>query len=304
MVVVIRGCSIARPTQLIRHHGARRLANEAIRGCLHEAGMESTDLDLLINAGVYRERGLGEPALAALVQDDVGANRASNGDGNGHGTFSFDIDNGLCGVLTAVDVVRGFLSSGAIETGIVVASDSGPGPLRARSLPRPEAGAAMLLTRDDTVEGFSAVRLDTYPEFAGLLEGFWAWHDGRRHLPLRSRGGNRLVVRQRHGFLERAVGCAAESTAAFLADQQLLPDDIDLFIGVPGPGFADRLADQLGVPPERTLHPGEQVGAMHSAQPIAALRYALHAGRWPEAGTVLVVCAGSGITVASALYRT
>ena len=31
-------------------------------------------MDMLINAGVYREDSMGEPALAALVQEDIGAN--------------------------------------------------------------------------------------------------------------------------------------------------------------------------------------------------------------------------------------
>ena len=30
-------------------------------------------MDLLINAGIYRDRNLGEPALAAMIQQDIGA---------------------------------------------------------------------------------------------------------------------------------------------------------------------------------------------------------------------------------------
>ena len=301
MGAVIRGCSVARPVQMVRRHGARRLADDAVASCLREARLDAGELDLLVNAGVYRERGLGEPALAALVQDDVHANRTLNG--HGHGTFSFDIDNGMCGVLTAVDIVRGFLLSGAVETTVVVASDSGPGPVHARSLPRKESGGALLLTRDDTTPGFSAVDLTTYPEYAGLFEGFWTWRDRRLSLPHRAAGANRLVVRQRDGFIRQSVRCATESVTGFLARENVAPDEIDLLIGVPGPEFCDGLADGLGIPHTRALHAGEQIAAMHSAQPIAAIHHARRSGRWQQAHTILLVCAGSGITVASALYR-
>lgn len=54
--------------------GARRLAVAAARRALRRAGLTPADVDLLVNAGLYHERLLGEPALAALVQDDLGAN--------------------------------------------------------------------------------------------------------------------------------------------------------------------------------------------------------------------------------------
>ena len=38
------------------------------------AGRDAHDVDLLINAGIYRDRNLGEPAFAAMIQEDIGAN--------------------------------------------------------------------------------------------------------------------------------------------------------------------------------------------------------------------------------------
>ena len=299
MGVVIIGTAVARPTWAPLTHGARRLANAAAQECLRRAGQRSEALDLLINAGVYRERGLGEPALAALIQQDVAANAGRITAGQ-HGTFSFDIDNGTCGVLTGIDVVRGFLTSEAVHLGMVVASDSGPDPLHARSLPRPEAGAAVLLGRDDGIAGFSAVRSRTYPEFAPMLEGFWEWEDTRR---TRRRGANHLVVLERAGFAARASECAAEVVTDFLAERNVRTTDVDLLIATPVLEFADRLADLVGIDPARTLHAGEQIGRMHSAQPIAAIDQARRGGRWGRAHTILVVSAGSGITVATALYQ-
>src|SRR5581483_6555748 len=120
MGVVVAGAAVAAPSWSPLTHGARRLADAAVQACLRNSDRRSEELDLLVNVGVYRERGLGEPALAALIQQDVAAN-AGRIASDRHGTFSFDIDNGGCGVLTGLDVLRGFLTSQAIRVGMVVA---------------------------------------------------------------------------------------------------------------------------------------------------------------------------------------
>lgn len=42
-------------------HSALRLAVAAAKRCLHRAGCDPDSIDLLINAGIYRDRNLGEP---------------------------------------------------------------------------------------------------------------------------------------------------------------------------------------------------------------------------------------------------
>jgi 3-oxoacyl-[acyl-carrier-protein] synthase-3 len=300
--IVIAGAAFMRPDQRPWTHGARRLADAAAQQCLRAAERSPDELDLLVNTGVYRERGLGEPALAALIQEDVGAN-VGELDRGGHGTFSFDVDNGACGVLTGVDLVRGFLTSGAARLGLVVASDSGPGPVQARSFPYAEAGGALLLTDDGREVGFGPVRFATFPEYADLAEGYWNWR--RRHVRVRPshRVAQRLVVRERAGFRERATECAHEVAAALLADAGVAATEVDLLIATPEAGFADPLADRLGIPHSRALHLAEQLNRAHTAQPVGAVELAMRTGRWAQAGTVLFVSAGSGITVAAALYR-
>ncbi len=95
-------------------HSALHLAVTAATDCLRRAGCDAHELDLVVNAGIYRDRNLGEPALAALIQDDIGANPEDPHTG-GHGTFSFDVANGACGVLTALQIVDGFLRTHSIR---------------------------------------------------------------------------------------------------------------------------------------------------------------------------------------------
>src|SRR6266545_7069851 len=125
-------------------HGrsGRKLIDRAARACLEQAGLVPDDLDLLVNAGLYHDRNLGEPALAALIQEDIGANPEDPHPGH-HGTFSFDVANGGCGMLTGLQLVDGFLRSGTIRHALVVASDANPGRRLARRFPFTSAGAAL-----------------------------------------------------------------------------------------------------------------------------------------------------------------
>ena len=54
--------------------GALELADAAARACLERAHRTADELDLLINAGVYHDKILSEPAFASLIQEDIGAN--------------------------------------------------------------------------------------------------------------------------------------------------------------------------------------------------------------------------------------
>jgi 3-oxoacyl-[acyl-carrier-protein] synthase III len=161
----------------------------------------------------------------------------------------------------------------------------------------------LLLAVNDAVDGLSPVRFATYPEFAGLAEGFWEWRDGGRPRLTHRAGANRLVVIERPGFVQRAADCAADVVGSMLEETGTTPADVDLLVATPEPGFADIVADLVDIDRSRTLHAGERIGRMHTAQLIAAIDYARRNGRWAQARTILLVSAGAGITAAAALYR-
>src|ERR1051325_1435455 len=122
---------------------------------------------MLINAGIYREDSMGEPALAALIQEDIGANPGEPPVG-GDGTFSFDLLNGACGVITAIQLESGLLRSGVIRLGAIVTSDVEPDAGSQGAAPLRPAGGAMLLGWDDATAGFTDFYTETFPEYADL----------------------------------------------------------------------------------------------------------------------------------------
>lgn len=197
-------------------------------------------------------------------------------------------------------LVRGFLESRAIRWGLVVASDSGPDPVHARTVPYAESGAALLLGWADDVPGLVAHRAATFPEYEGLAQSRWSWQQHAARRPRDPGGRPTLVVERRPGYAEKAAACAAEVAAALLAEHHV--PEVDLLIATHGPGFADAVADRLDLPHSRVLHAGESVVAMHTAEPVAALAQAMRQERWADAHRVLLVSAGAGISAAASLY--
>jgi 3-oxoacyl-[acyl-carrier-protein] synthase-3 len=279
-----------------------RLADRAARRCLTRGGHASSELDMLLNAGLYREDGLGEPALAALIQEDIGANPRQP-PAAGHGTFSLDIANGACGVLTAVYLLDGFMRSQVIHLGMVVTSDVAPSGARGYGFP--SVGGALLLGWDDATPGFTAFQFETFPEYAGLFESRAHWEQKGEHaFPTRRRGRNRLVVTESPDYGDRCVDCAVTAVHRFLDRERLTTGDLDLVAtNAPAPGFGDALAGQLGVPSHQRAHPRRAVRQAHTAGLPAALDAAQASGQLEAAHTALFVTAGAGITIALALYR-
>lgn len=287
-------------------HGALALSDRAARTCLERGGQHASDLDLHVNAGLYKEHSMAEPALASIIQEDIGANtgrllhdehRHERGE---HGTFSFDVMNGGCGVLTALQLVDAFVSAGTAGLGLVVAGDADPSPSTSRGFPFGAVGGAILLGHHDdgdgSREGFTRFELRTFPEHAKLFEVRLEWDaEANRNI---------VVVDEAPSFASQAISCAAEVTKAFLAREKLTGEDIDLFLTSQYPlSFAKETARSIGIPLDRIPIVAPELTRAHTAGPIAALESAFESGLFARARRTLFVTAGAGITVGVALYE-
>ena len=325
----IEAASTSRPHRRLSGTGAIKLADDAARACLERAGRTAAEIDFLINAGIYRDNNIGEPAVASIIQEDIGANPDPPLQG-GHGTFSFDVVNGAVGVLTAIHILDGFLTSGAIDVGIVVTSDADPergsnwdfpfglvgssGRVsrsgRSRFPFAALGGAALLSRSDDESKGFSRFAFSTFSEFEHLLTGEVSWEEGRIPravadlVPGLEPGRNILRVEEREGYATGCAECALTSIRPFLESARLGVTDVDLLVASPTPGgFADTLSRQLGLPADRVARVDESFARVHTAGPIAALENSMRTGQFADARNVLFVTVGSGITVGLALYH-
>jgi len=287
MGTVVDGTSVAPATWRSRH-SALRLAVSATKACLDDAGRLAADIDLLVNVGLYRDRNLGEPALAALIQEDIGAN-PEDPHPDTHGTFSFDIANGGCGPLTALQVADGFLRSRTIQHAVVVASDADPGHGLSVDFPFAPVGAALLCSWTDDDVGLGPVLWDTFPDEGETFRATVAY-----------RGGRSLLEIVSSPTLDEAYAVAAAKVVGECLD--LASTDlasVDRIVAAPArPGFAAALAEHLGVAPDRiAVAPDE---GTHTAALIAAL----HGAGLEPGSQALLVAAGAGVTTGAALYRT
>jgi 3-oxoacyl-[acyl-carrier-protein] synthase-3 len=276
----------------LKARSARKLANAAAKAAIEKAGLVPGDVDLLVNAGLYRDRNLGEPAMAALIQEDIGANPEDPHAG-GHGTFSFDVANGACGVLTALQIADGFLRSGTIAHALVVTSDANPGFGLAPSFPFSPQGGAALCSYDDGPGGLVGMSWLVEEEGRDLFNVDVGMH----------RGHNELRFHAEPGFADRAAACAAKVSAELLGEHGLALGDIGLVVASPlTPEFQQALAGFLGVGDDKLVSvPGAE--KVHTAGPLVGIDAAMGDGRWGSAETVLLVSAGAGITAGAALVR-
>jgi 3-oxoacyl-[acyl-carrier-protein] synthase III len=291
MGTVIDRVDVAHPRWRGRH-SALHLAVTAAKDCLQQAGCDPDELDLIVNAGIYRDRNLGEPALAALIQDDIGANPEDPHAG-AHGTFSFDIANGACGVLTALRIVDGFLRTHSIRRALVVASDADPGHGMSEKFPFSAAGAALLCGWTDDSYGLGRVSWVTANGETDDAETFAAtvgFADSR----------NVLRFNQSAAMDERYAAVAAEAVHACLDAHSARLSDIDVIVAAPARGgYRSSLSSRLGVPVEQISVAYDQ--RMHTAALAAAFAGQLE--RLSAGTQVLFVAAGAGVTAGAALYR-
>jgi 3-oxoacyl-[acyl-carrier-protein] synthase-3 len=281
--------------------GARRLADTAARQCLERAGRNASEVELLVNTGLYHDRSMGEPAVASLIQEDIGANPGHPPTAH-RGTFSFDLYNGACGVLTALSLLDALLASGTIGLGMVVAGDADPDPRHSRGVWFAPAGGAVLVHRDHTDGGLGPVHLDTFPEHAGALRSSVSWE--RHGAAGDGHGRNVLTIERDRSYPELALECAERSVRAWTADEGLELATVDLVVAAgPDPGFAASLASRLGMDSAAVVGPEGPMGAAHTAAMIGALEAASLHGWLPASKRALFVSSAAGITVASALYR-
>lgn len=289
MGTVIEHVAVARPGWRDRH-SALRLAVAAARDCLGRAGCDASELDLVVNVGIYRDRNMGEPALAALIQNDIGANPEDPHPG-GHGTFSFDVANGTCGVLTALQIVDGFLRAQTIHRALIVASDADPGRGMSEAFPFSPTGAALLC-------GWGA-------EGSGIGRPVWVNAEGRPPSALTATVGytdarNVLRVATTPDIDERFAEAAAEATRDCLAANSIDLSQVDAIVTAPArPGYRVALAQRLGLAADR-IDIADDSGT-HTAALAGALVPALQ--RLPAGAQALLVAAGAGVTAGAALYR-
>lgn len=264
------------------------MAASVARACLAKAAITMSELDVLIYCGVYRERLLSEPAVAALVLGEM----VGDSESNGHSRLAFDVSDGAIGFLKACQCAAQFIDAGRARRALVVAAELPGDPAVSFRGAQPlaaTASAALIAGSSKTTGEFESFAFQTFAEH-GRLRQSSCRHTDR---------APQLVVEERADYGKIATACQAALLQTLLSAQEGGGDEI---MPLGGGIDATELARMTGLPAENMKG---------SASTCSDLFTSSFAQAWGILGRVdqrpgkrvLVVQAGSGLRAGGFSYR-
>lgn len=261
--------------------------------CLRRAGVNHDQVDILINTGVYRDANMVEPAMAAIIQKEVGMNLDYVACPTDRPGFSFDLMNGACGLLNAVQVAEASFATGGAEHVLVVSGDIHPSTKDVEGFPYATLGAAMLLARTvDPESGFGPVRTAFAPGAVGV----------RGYLDIATMGTTgreQVTVERDEDYIPRLVELAAGLVTDCAREEGVDLARTTLVCSRPSPDFGALLADRIGVASAAVVTAGGVAGDPHSSALTLAYQHMDNVDR----DTLIFLAAGAGLSAACSVYR-
>jgi len=271
------------------------LATAAARAALADAGIAADEVDLVIVATATPDMLF--PATACIVQEKLDARRAG----------AFDVLAGCSGFIYALACGAQFISSGAMDTVLVVGAET-----LSRILNWEDRNTCVLFG-----DGAGAVVLRPVPREKGILATLLGADGSGGALLQLPAGGSRLPASHRtveeklhyvqmngrevFKFAVRVMGDAALEVAR---EAGLEPGEIDLFIPhQANVRIIDAAARRLGLPMDKVVINVDRYGNTSSASVPLALADALNAGRIRAGDNIVMVAFGAGLTWAAAAVR-
>ncbi|MBF6206360.1 MULTISPECIES: hypothetical protein [Nocardia] len=272
------------------------LAARAALACVERSDVGLDEIGMLVNAGVFRDSNISEPAVSALIQKRIGLGLAYE---TGRvPAFSFDLMHGATGLLHAIVTAEAFLATGTVRYALLVAGDTHPSTRReVAGFPYSAGGAALLLGSSDAAGGFG--RLHTCETTGPVDPIAWvalgdAGADGRSAICVRAGADDPVdlaTATARSCLDEEGLdgGDFAEGQAVLLAP-------------IPDARFRAGLADALAIPPQSVVGFDPSLEAPYTAAPVHAYLNALDTGLLDTARTVIFLAA-DGASAACLAYR-
>ena len=301
-VVKATGISIDRHVQSSIAHAAI-----AAKSCIESAGIRTEEIDIMINIGVYRDSNMVEPSMAALIQQEIGLNLDFLKYNTPKTAFSFDLMNGACGILNAIQASRAYIELGDAEYVLIVSSDAHPSNKEVESFPYATLGGAMLLARADRASsdladvGFGKVLLRASKDESHLgTSGFW---DRTKSGLL---GRETLHMSTHPEYKEKLVDLAVKTAKEYIAAEKIDLTNTLLVTSQPMPDLGAQVARALGVGEESVVRLDPAWGVArdpHTSALTLAYHQAAASGQLAKHDKALFIAVGAGMTSACALYR-
>ena len=277
----------------ISHVSTATLASLAAKRALAVAGLDATELDMVILGTACPDTLI--PNAASFVQASIGAVNAA----------VFDLNAACTGFVYGLSIGTAMIRSGAMKKVLVIGADRIPYFLD-------------YTIRDVSVlfgDGAGAVVLEACDEECGLIaEKLGCDGEARDILAARDSGTVRERFAGVDGFFDvnfegqeifkRAIRGMGQAIACVLEKLALEPEQIDLL--VPHQAnlrIIDTLAKRMKSPPEKVVINIEKYGNTSAATVPIALCEALEEGRIQPGDKILTAAFGAGLTWGAAVIK-
>ena len=264
------------------------IALPAAQAALADAGVEGSDIDLLICATVTPDMMF--PTSSALMADALGADKAA----------AYDLLAGCTGFMYALAQAYGMLAAGLSRRALVVGGD-----VLSKILDWEDRSTLVLFG-----DGAGAVVLE--PVDRGGFLGFELGADGGGGVHLQYPGSGSRAFDHPESILKMngrevfkfATRVLVSSAEAVLAECGKTIDDVDVYVPhQANKRIIDHAVGKLGVPQERTVVNVDRFGNTSSGSIPLALADARADGRLRDGALVLMTGMGAGLTWGSALLE-
>jgi hypothetical protein len=282
---------ISNATTTAPHNSSIKRQALAVQECIANADVDT--IDLLINTGIYRDDNIVEPAAAALIQKHSGIGLEYRR--HVSPTLSFDLMNGPCGFLDAVEIAAAVFGTTESRSCVVVSGDGHPSrsPHPDPSFPYLGSSAATLLMNSSDGSGFGSVyRVGSSPRRPlGYLD-----------LATMGLNGRTLVTVEEPDAITREQGqqIAIDVAQLCLETEGIDPAHCVLVASEPRSGFAKTVAAAVQI--DQVVTPFTP-GNPHTAALPFAYQALLEAEPARTEGHALFLAADGYFTAACAAYQ-
>jgi 3-oxoacyl-[acyl-carrier-protein] synthase-3 len=263
------------------------LATEAARRALEDAGLEASEVDLIVLATATPDQTF--PSSATKVQAALGINDC----------VAFDVHAVCTGFLYAVSVADAMLRAGSGRTALVIGAETFSRLLdwedRTTCVLFGDGAGALVLRAEEGSRGILATKLHADGRHNDLL-----FVDGG---PSTTGTVGKLRMKGREVF-RHAVVNLSDVLSEVLAEANLAPADVDWV--VPHQANArilDATAKKLGLPPEKVVVTVDRHANTSAASVPLALDTAVKDGRIKRGDIIVLEAMGGGFTWGAAVLR-
>jgi amino acid adenylation domain-containing protein len=282
------------PADVAATQGSVANAVHAAKACLDDSGVDPSQLGLLVHAGVYRDEFISEPAIAAFIAGDIGANDDIQS-ADGAKTLAFDVLNGGVGFLNACHVATQMIGGGKVEHAMVVASEiENNTPEHGEPLLGvKQTGSAVLLSGSDDSAGFGRFVFHHDPEHADALTTYTRQANGHTW----------LQIDREPKLTTHYLDCIPAAVDELLRLEGLARSDIAVVIPpFLSAGDRNELAKRISIDSARFVEVSGDRDPFTSSVPFGLKQAGQH-GLVSSGDLALIITVGSGLQVGCATYR-